>query len=344
LVDRIGSRAERNRALIDRFGAKKDDPESVLYIAAADYNHPSLEQRLTSEGNIALIVGSGPIVDGEQPEGRIGGDTLAKLIREARQDKEIKALVLRVDSGGGSAFASEIIRQELQLTRESGKPVVVSMGSVAASGGYWIAMAADEVWATPSSLTGSIGVFGLLPNIATGLDKLGIHTDGLGTTNLTTSLRPDLPLSPEAAQVMQQGIEFIYSRFLQLVAANRGTEPEKIHPVAQGRVWIGSKALELGLVDQLGYLKDAVAAAAARAELEDYKIRLIERKRPPQEEFLRQLMGSTAARSSLHMVAEQILGTEARALLEVGEAIREQIPYPTSGITAYAWCLECFTP
>src|SRR5690606_19071052 len=147
------------------------------------------------------------------------------------------------------------------------------------------------------TITGSIGVFGLLPNLASGLNKLGIHTDGFGTTDLASSLRPDLPLAPEVAQVMQQSIESIYARFLSLVAENRGTQPEEIHPLAQGRVWIGAKALELGLVDQLGYLEDAITAAAARAGLEDYQVRLIERELAPTEQLLRELFGNAAARS-----------------------------------------------
>lgn len=344
LVDHIGSRQARNRALIERFGAKEDEPETVLHITADEYNHSSLEQRLNNEGNIALIVASGIILDGEQPEGTVGGDSVAHLIRKARQDEAIKALVLRVDSGGGSAFASEIIRQELELTRTAGKPIVVSMGGMAASGGYWVAMSSDEIWATPSTITGSIGVFGLLPNLTAGLNKLGIHTDGFGTTNLASAMRPDLPLAPEVAAVTQQGIDHIYTRFLQLVADNRGTQPDQIHPVAQGRVWIGAKALELGLVDQLGYLEDAVAAAAARAGLEDYKVRLIERELTPQEQFLRQLMGQSAIQNGVAALVDRFLGTESKLLLNMGEMLRDQTAkFPTKG-TTYAWCVECLAP
>jgi protease-4 len=339
LVDHLGSRPARNRALIERFGAMEDEPETVLHITADAYDQ--LPQSLDPEGNIALIVASGTILDGEQPEGTIGGDSLAKLIRQARSEATIKALVLRVDSGGGSAFASEIIRQELQLTREAGKPILVSMGSVAASGGYWIAMAADEVWATPSTITGSIGVFGLLPNLTTGLNKLGIHTDGFGTTDLASSLRPDLPLTPQVAQVMQQGVDHIYTRFLKVVADNRGTQPEQIHPVAQGRVWIGAKALELGLVDKLGYLDDAAAAAAARAGLEEYKVRLIERELSTQEQLLRELMGSGEVQSGLQQLLHRVLGSEAGVLLEAGELIRQQTPQLPAKTATYAWCPEC---
>lgn len=340
LVDRLTSRQARNRVLIERFGAMADEPEIPLHISADDYQDRS-EKQFKKQGELALIVASGTIMDGEQPEGTIGGDSLAALIREARQDESVKALVLRVDSGGGSAFASEIIRQELQLIRDAGKPLVVSMGSVAASGGYWIAMSADEVWATPSTITGSIGVFGLLPNLAAGLDKLGVHTDGFGTTDLASGLRPDVPLAPEVAQVAQQGVEHIYTRFLQLVAENRGTQPEQIHPVAQGRVWTGAKALELGLVDQLGYLEDALAAAAARAGLEEYEVRLIERELPPEEQLLRELLGNAAVSSRLGGWVRQLHGPETRLLLEAGQFIRQQTPQIPAKAATYAWCLEC---
>jgi len=343
LVDHVGSRQKRNRALIERFGSQEDEPETVLHITAEDYNRHALARAPQTEANIALVVASGVILDGEQPEGAIGGDSLATLIRRARQDEAIKALVLRVDSGGGSAFASEIIRQELELTRDAGKPVVVSMGGMAASGGYWIAMSADEIWATPSTLTGSIGVFGLLPNLAAGLNKLGIHTDGFGTADLASAMRPDLPLSPEVAQVTQQGIDHIYAYFLQLVAANRGTEPGQIHPVAQGRVWIGAKALELGLVDQLGYLDDAIAAAAARAGLEEYQVRLIERNLTPQERFLRELMGDAKGRFGVRALLDRVLGPEAGLLADIGGMIQQHTTQlPRKGAT-YAWCLECLS-
>jgi protease-4 len=345
LVDHLGSRQARNRALIERFGAMPDEPETVLYIDEYDYNRQIRQQRkLKPDGNIALIVASGMILDGEQPEGAIGSDTLVHLIRTARRDDDIKALVLRVDSGGGSAFASEIIRQELQLTREAGKPVVISMGSTAASGGYWIAMAADEVWATPSTITGSIGVFGLLPTLSDGLNKLGIHTDGFGTTLLASSIRPDMPLAPEVAQTLQQGVEYIYSRFVQLVADARGADADQIHPLAQGRVWVGSKALELGLVDKLGYLDDAIAAAAARAQLDDYKVRLIERELTPAEQLVREFFPRTSLQSRVGALVQRVLGPESQLLLRAGQWVDQQMPRLPANATTYAWCLDCVAP
>ena len=345
LVDHVGSRQARNRALIERFGAMTDEPETVLHITAADYNQQRQWNTVLEDGNVALIVATGTILDGEHPEGTIGGDTLSQLIRKARQDDQIKALVLRVDSGGGSAFASEIIRQELEHTREAGIPVVISMGSVAASGGYWIAMAADEIWATPTTITGSIGVFGLLPALGEGLDKLGIHTDGIGTTELAPSLRPDLPLPSEAAQVMQLGVEHIYSTFLQLVATNRGSEPEQIDEIAQGRVWTGLAAETLGLVDKVGYLEDAVAAAAQKAGLDNYKVKLIERDLSPQEQLLRELIGSPSARRLARTGLAQWLGFDSSVLSVLGELAKTQHSLLQVGRAGtYAWCAECLAP
>ncbi|MEJ2418101.1 MAG: signal peptide peptidase SppA [Exilibacterium sp.] len=219
------------------------------------------------------------------------------MLRDARNNTNIKALVLRVDSGGGSAFASEVIREELAATQMAGIPVVVSMGSVAASGGYWITTAADEVWATPTTITGSIGVFGLFPTLEKSLDKLGVHTDGVGTTELAGAIRPDRALPPQAQSVIQQSVEDIYNRFLGLVAEARASTPEKIHTIAQGRVWTGSMAKNLGLVDELGYLNDAIAAAARHAGLEQYDITLIKKPLTPKEQLLKELTGGSVAAS-----------------------------------------------
>jgi protease-4 len=340
LVDRVGSRLTRTSELIERFGAAGDDPEKVQYIEAESYNQHRLGTPGVQQGNIALIVASGTILDGDHPEGTIGGDSLSELIRTARQDDEIKALVLRVDSGGGSAFASEIIRQELQRVRDAGKPIIVSMGSVAASGGYWIAMAADEVWATPTTITGSIGVFGLFPTLEKTFDKLGIHTDGVGTTDLAGAMRLDTELPEEAAQVLQLGVEHIYHRFLHIVAANRGTDPAAIDQIAQGRVWTGIKAHELGLVDEIGYLNDAFAAAAQRAGLDDYQVKLIERDLSPQEQLIRQLLGSESVQDAAKGLAS---GAEVNWLRPLRRNLPEELEFLLKGKTqtVYALCLEC---
>ena len=342
LVDQVSSRLTRTSELIERFGAPSDDPETVQYIDADAYNRARLGSSRVQTGNIALIVASGTILDGHHPEGTIGGDSLSELIRKARQDDAIKAVVLRVDSGGGSAFASEIIRQELQRVRDAGKPIVVSMGGVAASGGYWIAMAADEIWATPTTITGSIGVFGLFPSLEKTFDKLGIHTDGIGTTELASAMRLDTPLPEEAAQVLQLSVEHVYHRFLHIVAAARNSDPAAINEIAQGRVWTAIKAQELGLVDEIGYLDDALAAAAQLAGLDDYQVKLIERDLSPQEQLIRRLLGSESVQSAWHS-ATNAIGGEFAWLQQLTRSLPEEVTTLLSGKTptVYALCLEC---
>lgn len=237
-------------------------------------------QQPDSPNRIAIITASGPVLDGRQPTGVVGGDTVADLLRKARNDVRIKAVVLRIDSPGGSALASEVIRKEVERVRAAGKPVVVSMGGVAASGGYWIAAAADEIWAAPTTLTGSLGVFGIFSSLHRGLDKLGIHTDGLGTTAVAGAMRPDRPLDPEVARLFQMGVDHVYQQFLQHVAAGRKMKVADVDKIAQGRVWSGVDAKRIGLVDKLGSFKDAIVAAAKRAGVvKDYRTIKLE---PPQ--------------------------------------------------------------
>jgi protease-4 len=212
-------------------------------------------------------VAQGPIGDGRAGPGAVGGLSTAELVRKARDDDTIKALVLRVDSPGGSAFGSELVRRELELTRAAGKPVVVSMAGLAASGGYWISMAADEVIADEASITGSIGVVGVLPSAKGALDRLGLHTGGVGTTWMTGQGDPRRAVDPRYAQLMQTVIDGAYRDFIGRVAAARKRTPEQIGEVAQGRVWSGRDALAHGLVDRLGGLDDAVAKAAQLAKM-----------------------------------------------------------------------------
>jgi len=217
---------------------------------------------------IGVVVAEGAIVDGPAPAGTVGGLSTADLIRQARLDKKIKAVVLRVNSPGGSPFGSELIRRELELTRAAGKPVIVSMGDVAASGGYWISMAADEVIADPATVTGSIGVFALLPRADKALDKLGLHTDGVQTTWLVGAGDARRPLDPRFAGVMQAHVNHTYSQFTVLAAKARKSTPEAIDKVAQGRVWTGAQARERGLIDALGGFDAALKSAATHAKLE----------------------------------------------------------------------------
>jgi protease-4 len=227
------------------------------------------EEKLKGDGKprIGVIVASGEILDGDQPPGIIGGETVASLVRDARLNDDIRALVLRIDSPGGSVFASEQIYREIKAFKATGRPVIVSMGDLAASGGYYIAAPADEIWASPGTITGSIGIFALFPTLNRTLDKIGVSVDGVGTTPLSGELRLDRPVGPVAAQLLQSLIERGYADFLARVAEGRNIKVEAVEPLAQGRVWSGRDAKANGLVDQLGGFDDAVAAAAARAEL-----------------------------------------------------------------------------
>jgi protease-4 len=247
------------------------------------------EERLHRHGDsaVGVVVASGEILDGTQPSGTVGGDSTAALLRQARDDAAIKAVVLRIDSPGGSVLASEEIYREVQALRAAGKPVIASLGSVAASGGYYIAAPADEIVASPNTITGSIGVFAVLPTVDRTLAKIGVHVDGVGTTALSGVLRLDRPLAPELEAVLQSGVDHAYAEFLQHVASGRHQTTAAIDEIAQGRVWAGSDALRIHLIDRLGTYDDAVHAAAQRAKLgKSYDVRVIE----PELSFTEQLL------------------------------------------------------
>lgn len=220
---------------------------------------------------VGVIIGSGQIMGGEQPSGTIGSDTMQAQLQIALEDEHIKAVVLRLNTPGGSALASETIRHAVEVLRQAGKPVVVSMGDMAASGGYWIAASANEIFASPATLTGSIGVFGIVPNVNRGLKHLGINTDGMGTTNIAGAMRMDMPLSQEMGDAVQMSVNQIYEQFIAQVAAGRNMPIATVEALAQGRVWSGRDALANGLVDKLGGVGDAIAAAAAIANLTDFE-------------------------------------------------------------------------
>jgi protease-4 len=275
LVDALKTRDELRALMIER-GAKDDDENTFRQISFEDYL-AHVKPRLTGDA-IGVVVAEGEIVDGTAPAGTIGGLSTANLIRKARDDKSVKALVLRVDSPGGSVFGSELVRRELEVTRAAGKPVVVSMGNVAASGGYWISTASDEIVADAATITGSIGVFALLPTADQTLAKLGVHPAGVGTTWLRNADDPRLPLDPRLAELVQKSVDHTYVDFTTKVAAARKTTPEKIDAVAQGRVWTGVQAKERGLVDTIGAFSDALRSAARRAKLgEQPRVVYIER-------------------------------------------------------------------
>jgi protease-4 len=295
LVDKLAQRDEVRQRMIELVG-EDEEKKSFRQVGVATYLQAKGGDRsgATGKGNaVAVVVANGDILYGTQPAGTIGGDSTARLLRRAREDDSVKAVVLRVDSGGGSAFASEIIRRECELVRKAGKPLVVSMGSVAASGGYWIATSSDEIWAAPETITGSIGIFGMYPTIDKPLAKhLGIHTDGVGTTRFTDTLRPDRPLDPAVADIAQQYIDNGYRDFLARVSRARKMTPEQVDRIARGRVWSGEDAKGLGLVDQLGGLDQAILSAAKRAKLEKgYRTWYIEK----EKSFRERLMSMLAA-------------------------------------------------
>jgi protease-4 len=222
---------------------------------------------------VSVIVAAGEILPGEQPPGMIGSDTLAGQLREARDDDSVKAVVLRIDSPGGSVFASEVVRREVEALRAAGKPVVASMSGLAASGGYYIAMDADRIVASPATLTGSIGIFAMFPTFQRSLERLGVHSDGVGTTALSGEFRGDRPLGDVSRSILQQSLEYEYRQFIGHVAEARGKTVEQVDAVAQGRVWAGADAIELGLVDELGGYPRAIELAAELADLgEDYDV------------------------------------------------------------------------
>jgi protease-4 len=294
LIDGLKTRDDLRQMMLG-MGAKDEHTKSFKQIAFDDYldNHRSF----SFGPAVAVIIAEGEISEGNAPPGSIGGMSTANLVRKAREDDQVKALVLRVDSPGGSAFGSELIRQELELTRKAGKPVVISMGNVAASGGYWVSMSSDEVIADAATITGSIGVFAIFPTAEKVMDKIGVHTAGTTTTWMADSFNPLRPMNPKFGEVIQQGINNIYHEFTTKAAAARKTTPEKIDAVAQGRVWTGEQAKERGLVDKLGSFNDALKSAATRAKLgEGYRVTYIEREPSKFDRFF-SMFGDNAAQA-----------------------------------------------
>jgi protease-4 len=278
LITGIKTRQEVEKRLIELVG-EDETSGSFRSVPESDYvrvAHAEKKMHADGKARVGIIVASGEILDGEQPPGTIGGDSTARLIRQARLDKDVKAVVLRVNSPGGSVLASEEIYRELLALRSAGKPVVVSMSDLAASGGYYISAPADEIFASPATITGSIGIFAVVPTVQKTLDKLGVSVDGVGTTPLSGQLRLDRPLGEDARTLLQSNIRRGYEEFLSRVSAGRKKSREQIDAIAQGRVWSGVDAKHNGLVDQLGSFDDAVKSAARRAKLTDYDIEFIE--------------------------------------------------------------------
>ncbi|WP_027697377.1 signal peptide peptidase SppA [Vibrio litoralis] len=292
LVDQLMTRQQAMSFMRSKFGGtEKNGYNGISYYRYKEKVTPPI---VTTADKVAVVVASGTILDGDQPKGSVGGDSMARLLRQARLDDNIKAVVLRVDSPGGSAFASEIIRNEIEALKQAGKPVVVSMSSLAASGGYWISMSADKIIAQPTTLTGSIGIFGIITTFEKGLSKLGVNTDGIGTSPFS-GVGLTNGLSKGASEAMQMGIEHGYHRFISLVGKNRDIKVADVDKIAQGRVWTGQDAMKRGLVDQMGDFDDAINEAAKLAKIDSYKLTWIDKPLTPTQQMLQDLFSSMDA-------------------------------------------------
>lgn len=262
--------------------------DSFAHVTLGDYVDPYLAPLFGT--SVAVIPLSGMIVMGDAPRGFIGADTVSRHLADLRNDPRVGAVVLRIDSGGGSAFASEQIRAEVARIQNKGTPVVVSMAGTAASGGYWIAATADEIWAAPTTVTGSIGIFAIVPTFEETLEEIGVNRDGVGTGPFVGALDPVGGVGDAMARALQSNVEYGYRRFVDLVAEGRGLAPEDVEAIAEGRIWLGVEAREHGLVDQLGHLHQAIASAAALAGLDRYQVRYIEEPLSTREILMRQFL------------------------------------------------------
>ncbi|MGE8226662.1 MAG: signal peptide peptidase SppA [Stenotrophomonas sp.] len=348
LVDGLKTREEVDALLTERGVADGDADGGYRQIGLGDYLTQIDARRspVDSRPQVAVVVAEGEISGGDLPAGRIGGVSTSALLREARDDDDVKAVVLRVDSPGGEVFASEQIRREVEALKAAGKPVVVSMGDMAASGGYWISMNADRIYADESTITGSIGIFGMIPNFARSLDKIGVHTDGVGTTRFAGAFDVTRPMDPAVGQVIQSVINKGYADFTGKVAAARNKPVEAVDEVARGRVWSGAQAKERGLVDAFGGLKAAVEHAATLAKLGDsdkFRVRYIEKAATPFAQFMTGFAGSRAGAWMLAdsgvarmLIAKQMpeLDTQLRF---VEDAVKDRNGAPVKSL-AYCFC------
>jgi protease-4 len=342
LVTALRTASQVDQQLMDLVGT---DPATKSYrqVSVADYLRAShAEEKLRGHGaGVGVVIASGEILDGKQPPGTIGGESTAALLRTARQDEDIRAVVLRVDSPGGSVLATEQIYREVRALKAAGKPVVVSMSDLAASGGYYISAPADEIIASANTITGSIGVFAALPTFSRTLTRLGVNVDGVATTPLAGATRLDRPLSPEAGKVLQSTVDHVYGEFIDRVASGRGKSHEDVDLIAQGRVWAGVDARSNGLVDRFGSYGDAVAAAARRAGLTgSYGVRRIEPELSLTQQLVLQLgdgvVAGLARIGALHMPDGAALVQQLRPLdREIARWARLRAP---DAIYAYCFC------
>ncbi|UTR38725.1 signal peptide peptidase SppA [Salmonella enterica] len=334
LVDALASSADVEKALTKQFGWSKTENN---YRAISYYDY-SLKTPADTGGTIAVIFANGAIMDGEETPGNVGGDTTASQIRDARLDPKVKAIVLRVNSPGGSVNASEVLRAELAAARAAGKPVVVSMGGMAASGGYWISTPANYIVASPSTLTGSIGIFGVINTVENSLSSIGVHSDGVSTSPLA-DISMTKALSPEVQQMMQLSIEYGYKRFITLVADARKRTPEQIDKIAQGHVWTGEDAKANGLVDSLGDFDDAVAKAAELAKLKQWHLDYYQDEPTVLDMVMDSMTGSVRA-----MLPEAIQAMLPAPLVSAANTVKaegDKLAAFNDPQNRYAFCLTC---
>lgn len=337
LVDRIATRDEA-RDMLRELGTVDGDTFRQVGLEAY-LGMPDPRGAAPAANRVGVIVAQGQIVPGEQPQGMVGGESTAALVRAARNDDTIKAVVLRVDSPGGDVGASEQIRREIELTQAAGKPVIVSMGDVAASGGYWISMDAEHILAQPNTITGSIGIFGMFPTIPAALDKIGVHVDGVGTTPLAGAFDPRRQLSPQIESILVSVIGRGYDQFITRVAHARDQTPEQIDQVAQGRVWSGEQALRHGLVDGLGGLHDALAVAAQRAGLDDdYQPYYVERQPSPWERLALGMARDAMAGVAAEHLPVGLMGMLPDRELRQLHAVRHSLSARRPTIYAHCFC------
>ncbi|EBP3211755.1 TPA: signal peptide peptidase SppA [Salmonella enterica subsp. indica] len=334
LVDALASSADVEKALTKQFGWSKTENN---YRAISYYDY-SLKTPADNGDTIAVIFANGAIMDGEETPGNVGGDTTASQIRDARLDPKVKAIVLRVNSPGGSVNASEVIRAELAAAKAAGKPVVVSMGGMAASGGYWISTPANYIVASPSTLTGSIGIFGVINTVENSLSSIGVHSDGVSTSPLA-EISMTKALSPEVQQMMQLSIEYGYKRFITLVAEARKRTPEQIDKIAQGHVWTGEDAKANGLVDSLGDFDDAVAKAAELAKLKQWHLDYYQDEPTVLDMVMDSMTGSVRA-----MLPEAIQAMLPAPLVSAANTVKaegDKLAAFNDPQNRYAFCLTC---
>ncbi|MGK8935486.1 signal peptide peptidase SppA [Pluralibacter gergoviae] len=334
LVDELADSAQVEKILTKQFGWSKADNN---YRAVSMYDY-AVKDPSDAGDSIAVIFADGAIIDGEETAGTVGGDTTAAQIRDARLDPKVKAIVLRVNSPGGSVSASEVIRSQLAAARAAGKPVVVSMGGMAASGGYWISTPASYIVANPSTLTGSIGIFGIINTVENSLDAIGVHTDGVATSPLAdVSMTKVLP--QEVQDMVQLSIESGYKRFLNIVAQSRHMTPEQVDKIAQGHVWTGEDAKANGLVDSLGDFNDAVAKAAELAKLKQWHVDYYQQDPSLVNMVLSSMSGSV--RAALPEALQAYLPAPLSAAAKVMKEEGDKLAAFNDPQNRYAFCLTC---